>query len=280
VVTDEVSPDPEDGLRWAVEQGLDYVDLRQVYGWNVTTSQEAELCKLEKVLDKYRLPVYTICPQLFRGKLGPETMAGVRRLRADPSPAGDDQTEYGVSLRLLQHSLDLAERFGARYVRTFGFWREGDPSEAISDLVEAFSLPVEMCRRAGKILLLENEAFTCAMSGSEAAQLVQAVASPHFRVIWDPGNAFHHPERPFPEGYRAVAGLIEIIHAKDATDTGFAIPGQGKVDWDGQATALIADGFTGAVTIEPRHVAEGMTAAETCRAILDYLRPRLRANGG
>ncbi|MCL6581891.1 MAG: hypothetical protein K6U08_09860, partial [Firmicutes bacterium] len=113
VITDEVSQDPDEALRWAVERGLDYVDLRNVFGRNVTELEPAELDRLEAALGRYGLPVRTICPQLFRARLIPETMDVVRRLRADPSLVETEPAEYAEHLRMLSCALDLAERFGA-----------------------------------------------------------------------------------------------------------------------------------------------------------------------
>jgi len=281
VVTDEVSQDPDEALSWALDRELDYVDLREAYGRNVTDLEPEEVDRLDAAVERSGLPVNCVYPQLFRARLIPETMEVIRRLRKRPELLDSkyleaEPAEYAAHLRLLRRSLDLADRFGAPYVRTFAFWREVEPDKVLDDLVEAFRLPVAMAREAGKVLLLENEGVTLATSGSEAARLIKTVDSPNLKAIWDPGNAFFHPtERPYPDGYRALRGLIRVIHAKDATEKGFTVLGRGDVDWPGQLRALTEDGFDGDISVEPRQPAEGMTLAETSDADLSYLRSKL-----
>lgn len=272
VVTDEVSQDPLEALTWARERGLDYVDIRDVYGKNVSELTPDEAGQLEEAVRTHGLPVMTICPQLYRARLDG---GQVRRLREDPGRMDSDRTEYAQHTRMLRSALDLARRLGAPFVRTFAFWRELEPEEVWGDLVEAFRLPVSMARRAGRILLLENEGLTYATSGSEAARLIAAVGSCALRAIWDPANAFYHPETPYPDGYRALRGFIDVVHAKDASTEGLTVLGQGRIDWEHQLRALKEDRFSGGISIEPRHVQPGKSAAETCEVILEYLRSHL-----
>lgn len=274
VITDEVSLDLREALQWAVERRLDYIDLRDinVSGENIVELTDSQIDQIAALIGEYNLPVRTVCPPLFRALLAGED---VRRLREDPGLIDTDASQYAEHLRLLRRSLELARRFKAPYVRTFAFFREKEPQAVWRDLVEAFRLPLQLAGAAGKVLLLENEALSYAVSGGEAARLIRAVDNGALRAIWDPANACGDPEPPYPDGYRALQPFIEIVHAKDADTAGFALLGQGRVDWDGQLQALVQDGFAGGVSIETHTITAGRKLIDDSADNLAYLRQRL-----
>ncbi|MTI96449.1 MAG: sugar phosphate isomerase/epimerase [Firmicutes bacterium] len=271
VVTDEVSQDPVYALDWARKHRLDYVDIRDVWELNIAELSEQQLATLEKLLVDSDFKVKTICPQLFRAELDPEA---VTRVTANPDLVATDPSEYAEHLRLLLHSLELAERLDAPYVRCFGFWREEEPEDVWDTLVSAFRFAADLATKRDKILLLENEAMTYAISGSEAAQVINAVDSPSFAAIWDPANGFFHPETPFPDGYIALGDLIKVVHAKDAGAQGFTVIGQGELDWEGQIKALKQFDSV-CVSVEPRTAPDDGTLEQASGAILDWLRARI-----
>jgi L-ribulose-5-phosphate 3-epimerase len=273
-VTDEVSLDFNEALAWIRDHGLDYVDLRDLWlaGENISELSDEQIKKAGEALAAYNLPVKTICPALFRALLVPED---VRRLRKNPGLIETDGSQYAEHLRMLKRSLELASLFGAPFVRAFAFFREHNPEEIWNDLLEAFHLPLEMAEQHGKTLLLENEEMSYAVSGSEAAQLIRGLDSRRFRAIWDPANACGHPEAPFPDGYNSVKPYIEVIHAKDAAAGEIVTLGRGHVDWDQQLKALLADGFSGAISIETHTLSTEHTLMEGSEQNLAYLRSRL-----
>lgn len=274
VVTDEVSPDLEEALEWARERQLDYVDLRDIEGENICEMPEEKVARVEEIIARYGLPVMTICPQLFRAMLNPEE---VRQAPEDIASIPDaEASEYVRHLKLLRKALELAEQFNAPYIRTFAFWRLDETEETFPALVEAMRQAAAMARQAGRVLLLENEAVTFATSGGEAARLIEAVGDSGLAAIWDPGNAFYHPEEiPYPDGYLLLRPYIRVIHAKDATEAGFAVLGKGEVDWAGQLAALRRDGYDGCISVEPRAPLPGGTVKDASEAILAYLRQAL-----
>ena len=275
VITDEVSLDLREALQWAAEHHLDYVDLRDIYisGENIAELTDGQIDQIEALIGEYNLPVRTVCPPLFRALLAGED---VRRLLENPGLIDTDSSQYAEHLRLLRRSLELARRFKAPYVRTFAFFREKEPETVWSDLVEAFRLPLQLAGAAGKVLLLENEALSYAVSGGEAAGLIRTVGSGSLRAIWDPANAFGHPEPPYPDGYRALRPFIEIVHAKDADAEGFALLGQGRMDWTGQLQALVQDDFAGGVSIETHIITAGRKIIDESADNLAYLQQRLQ----
>jgi sugar phosphate isomerase/epimerase len=89
--------------------------------------------------------------------------------------------------------------------------------------------------------------------------VVEAVGSPLVRALWDPGNDIWDPlsEAPFPEGYNIIKPVMAHMHLKDGTRKSGKAEGapvtKGDVDFEGQFRALIADGYSGYVSLETHY---------------------------
>jgi sugar phosphate isomerase/epimerase len=139
-------------------------------------------------------------------------------------------------------------------------------------------MAVSECRSAGVTLALENEPVCTIGTGAEAAALfADADALEGLTVLWDPGNAACLGEQPYPSGYsalRATGAPISHVHIKDlalAADVAgkpmFVPVGEGTVDYVGQLQALVADGYRGALSLEP-HLHQGPAGMRRCIAAL------------
>ena len=88
---------------------------------------------------------------------------------------------------------------------------------------------------------------------------------------WDPANARIDGDTPFPDGYALVKHRIRNVHFKDVVcfeDGTWNIAQRGEVDWQGQISALLADGYDGAIAVEP-HLSPPVRST---RDALEYLR--------
>ena len=108
----------------------------------------------------------------------------------------------------------------------------------------------------GIIIGLENEHACNIATGAETARVLAAVDHPNLMVVWDPANAYVAGERePFPDGYRMLPpGRIAHVHAKDVRVDGHKAIwleiGEGVIDWKGQVSALVEDGYKGWISLE------------------------------
>lgn len=273
-VTDEISLDLEKALNWARSKNLDYIDLRDLWlaGDNISELPNDKVNNAYELVKASGLPVKTICPTLFRALLD---RSDVKRLKENRSLIDTDSSQYAEHLRILKHSLDLADKFEAPFIRTFAFFREKEPGEIWETLLEAFELPLEMVAERGKALLLENEDMSYAVSGSEASRLLHSINSQYFRAIWDPANACSNEELPFPTGYNHLKPFIELIHAKDISAGDIVTMGKGEIDWNGQLQALVADNFSGGISIETHTLTDEQSLMEGSETNLEYIRSRL-----
>jgi sugar phosphate isomerase/epimerase len=134
----------------------------------------------------------------------------------------------------------------------------------------------DAAERKGMMLLLENEPSCNGGNAEEVGRLVERVASPALKVLWDPGNEAYAGCKAFPDGYVKVKHVLAHVHLKDAKvveGKAQCVPiGQGSVDFVAQLQALAADGYEGLFTIETHYVPEGGTKADGSELTLAGLR--------
>lgn len=248
--TDEISQDLEEAIEVMREFGVEYAELRSIWGRNILDMEEKELEKARKMLQWAGIKTACIASPLFKCHLFQEE-----------KPLGDLHLARERSLEeqwmILRRSLQLAHFFEAPIVRTFSFWRVCEPNEEIFLRIAPYLREAaEEARKEGIILALENEHSCFAGSGEETALLLSLVNSPYLKVIWDPGNAFFAGELPYPDGYEKVKEHIVHIHIKDARLNGetkepeWALIGEGEIDFPAQLLALKEGGFKGVISLE------------------------------
>ena len=270
-ITDEISQDLSRALDVLQEYGCTQAELRNVWGTYIVDADEETLKRVERELARTGMSVPCLDTPLYKCDLdesstpsGPTHLAKERQL--------SDQ------LTLLQHSIDLAKRFGTTYLRIFAFWRRGPLTPELEDrIAKALTRPCEIAERAGITLLLENEHACYLGTGKEAARVIEKIGSPALKLLWDPGNAFMAGETPFPAGWEAAAPHVVHVHVKDARSTeagqpAWCVVGEGDIDYKGQLAALKASGYAGAVSLETHYKAPGGDAELASRQCLDGLK--------
>ena len=157
--------------------------------------------------------------------------------------------------RLAGRALEIAERTGARIVRVFSYWRAIQPEACFDRIARALQHLAGQAALHGRTIGLENEHACNIATGAETALLLEAVAHPNLKVVWDPANAYVSGETPFPDGYRRLpVERIAHVHAKDCRVDGhrpvWCALGEGSIDWKGQIRALADDGYRGWISLE------------------------------
>ena len=157
--------------------------------------------------------------------------------------------------RLADRALEIAERTGARIVRVFSYWRAIQPEACFDRIARALQHLAGQAALHGRTIGLENEHACNIATGAETALLLEAVAHPNLKVVWDPANAYVSGETPFPDGYRHLpVERIAHVHAKDCRVDGhrpiWCALGEGGIDWKGQIRALADDGYQGCISLE------------------------------
>ena len=273
ILTDEISNDLGHALRVAAgEFGLTHVDLRAMWGKNIMRLDANEVGEARALLEKFKLRVGAIASPLFKSDFmgAPKSKFSPPRdqFGADFTPEQQDE--------VLERACELARAFNTPTVRCFDFWRLDDQAPYRAAIDERLRKAADVAGKRGVTLAIENEHTCNTATGSEAARLLAAVRHSALKLTWDPGNAEHFGESPFPAGYEKLPkDRIVVVHCKDVVRTGgkpdWTAMGRGVIDWAGQFRALRRDGFAGIATLETHWRGAG-TPEESSRQSLAGLR--------
>ena len=272
-ITDEVSDDLAEALACLQSEHVRAVELRSLWGTNTAdlTPQQVERARVE--LREADMRVVSVASPFLKchapGRARAEATGDVFGARA-----GTLEEHWEV----LRRSLAMCVAFEAPILRCFSFWRLPQPREAFPAVREVLRIAVDECRRAGVTLALENEPVCTIGTGAEMAALfADTAALEGLTVLWDPGNAACLGEQPYPAGYAVLraAGvpichvhIKDLAHLADAAGKPVFVPvGEGTVDYVGQLRALAADGYRGALSLEP-HLHQGPAGMRRCIAAL------------
>ena len=250
-ITDEFSQDLETAIRTMAELGMTGAELRMLLGKNIIDLNDAEVAQASEIVSRHGLEIVSIASPLLKCILpnSPEVDARFQQDVFAAAHTFEDQP------RLADRALEIAERTGARIVRVFSYWRTVRPEACFERIARALEHLAGQAALHGRTIGLENEHACNIATGAETARLLEAVAHPNLKVVWDPANAYVSGEPPFPDGYRHLAvERIVHVHAKDCRVENhrpiWCAVGEGAIDWKGQIRALADDGYKGWISLE------------------------------
>jgi len=269
IITDEISQDFEEALKFLKEYSLGFCELRELWGKNLMDVPKEDLKRAKSLLRQYGIRVTNIASPIFKydlpGMTAPTTERDV--FRAKFTDHDSDQ--------LLQKAADLTHFFDTPLVRVFSYWRLEQPEDAYPQVRDRLARAAEFARSHAMILGLENE-HTCNVgTGRELGRIVRDVDSPHLRGVWDPGNAIVLGEPPLPEAYDAVRGLFDHMHVKDVRkESGewrWLPVGDGVADYPAMFRALVRDKYQGTLSLETHYRRADGNRKESTRESLEGL---------
>jgi sugar phosphate isomerase/epimerase len=254
VITDEISPDFDHACSVISKDfGLQWVELRTMWGKSLHSLTDAQLSDTEKILSKYDLRVTDLASPLFKVDWpgAPKSSFGSKH-----DSFGADET-FKHQDDVLSKYIALAKRFKTDKIRCFDFWRLDDVKPYRSAIDQKLQEAAEVCGKQGLALVIENE-FECnTANASEAARTLSAVPSPHFGLNWDAGNAVMTGELDaFPTGWDLLPKhRIRHCHVKNAVKgidgkIAWSPVDKGFIDWTTQFRDLKGVGYSGSVCLE------------------------------
>ena len=254
VITDEISMDLDHACSVATKDfGVEWVELRGMWGKNIMTLTDAEITEAQKILAKYNLRVTDIASPLFKvnwpgapiSQYGPKTDT----FKADFTFKQQDE--------VLQKCIALAKQFKTDKVRGFDFWRLDDQAPFRSAIDAKLNEAAKTLGAQGLLFVLENEYECNTATARESVRTLANVTSPHFVLNWDPANAVMRGELDaFPVGWQLLPkNRIRHCHVKNAAKDAngkvqWAPVGTGYIDWTAQFRALEKMGYRDAVSLE------------------------------
>jgi len=253
VISDEISPDFDHACSViAKDFGLQWVEIRSMWGKTVHDLSDAQLADAQKILAKYNLRVTDLGSPLFKVNWP----GAPKSSHSSSHDFGADET-FKQQDALLAKYIELTKRFKTDKIRCFDFWRIEDVKPYRAAIDDKLKEAAATCGKHGVLLVIENE-FACnTATAPEAARVLAAVTSPHFGLNWDPGNAVMRGELDaFPTGWDQLPKhRILHCHVKNAVKgpdgkIGWSPVDKGFIDWTAQFRALKNIGYHGAVSLE------------------------------
>ena len=280
VINDEITQDFGRACEVAAQEfGLQFIEIRGMWGKNIMRLDAKEIDEARKILEKYKLRVSSIASPIFK----------VDWPGAPTSKFSPKRDQFGADFtfeqqdELLARGFELLRVFQVDHIRIFDFWRleEQKPYRAAID--DKLREAAKNAEKRGVILLLENEPACNTATGEEAGRTLGAVRSPNLMLNWDAGNAASRGEIAYPDGYSHLPrNRIGYAHCKDVVHKGdkyeWMKMGGGIIDWVGQYRALKQDGYRGVVSLETHWRGAG-TPEESTRQSMAGMKDLLRRAG-
>ncbi len=250
-ITDEFSPSLAEALPVMKEIGMTCAELRMIDGKNILDLSQEDLRRAKGALEEAEIRVISLASPILKCVLenGPELDS---RFQHDVFASKHSLADQP---RLADRAIEIAHFFGAKIIRVFSYWRTVDPEQCEDAIARALSDLAVIARREALILGLENEHACNVGTAAETVHVLKLVPDPEVMIVWDPANALVAGETPFPDGYdRLPKSRIVHVHAKDCDmltgKPAWGPLGTRHVKWKKQISALLDDGYHGALSLE------------------------------
>jgi sugar phosphate isomerase/epimerase len=176
--------------------------------------------------------------------------------------------------RRFRRALEVARRLGTDGIRIFSFnMPAGTWAQHRDTVLREFAYFAAEAGRAGMRLLVENERGIYGDVPERCLDLVEAVGSPHVRLLFDPANFLQCGVQPYPDAWERLRAHVGYVHVKDAVrQSGEVRPaGEGDGRLPELFRALSASGYTGFLSLEPHLKGEDRMprAVAALRRVLD-----------
>ncbi|MGH2367948.1 MAG: sugar phosphate isomerase/epimerase family protein, partial [Chloroflexota bacterium] len=284
VFTDEITMDFADACRTAAEAGLQYVDIRKVWGVFSHEVPRERWGEMARILADNGLRIGAV-----QSNFGKCPISG---------------PEYDAHLRFLPVLVEQAQYFGTDTMRVFPFWNETklsyDPAppggirlnleEMLPEIVRRFRPAADLAAREGIRLGFEPEHSTYSGSPQEVARIVTAVDNPNVGVAWDANNGWD--DATIDEAYTLFKGKVVNVHVKERVMSpderrAFvaaggearrqpALLGTGAMPWPHIIATLERDGYRGVYAIETHIGSRGAYGWPKLKAATTYYLYALR----
>lgn len=279
VITDGISREFEHALAVMNEYGLTQAELQYLWDVEVGDLSDAQMDRVQRLAAAHEVEVSCVSRHVFGGlALGELSLT---------APA------YLEHLAALGRCIDMAQALDCPLVRIMSFKKEmilfgsfgaeqwNVATGAWDKARELIGGAVQIAEDRGITIVVETGNNAITNSAFLARKMVDEVGSDHLKVMWDPANALYSTEIPFPAGYEALrGGALGHIHLKDVVvDIAKATIacrqlGAGSMApyLDDMATALKADGYAGAISLESVYRPLGGSFEDGFRASIGALK--------
>jgi len=280
VITGEISEDFDHACAIASKEfGLQWVELRTMWGKNIADLGADDLAHVQSILAKYSLRVTDIASPVFKVDW-PDAPRSKYSAQHDNFAAN---SEFKKQDDVLATCIGTAKLLKTDKIRIFDFLRLDDPIPYRTAIDEKLRSACETAKRQGITLVIENEQSCNTATAPEARRTLAAV--PPLMLNWDPANAAYAGETDaFPAGWDLLPkDRIHHVHCKNTVRNAAGKPAWspvdiGLIDWTAQFLALKAIGYHNAVSLET-HWAGGGSPEASSRISWAGMKKSLEASG-
>jgi len=151
----------------------------------------------------------------------------------------------------MTRAIDNAATLGSRSIRVCP--GKGEDPAIIPDLIPFFKRSADYAEQKSVFLGMENHKGSIAGNPDHIMKLVHAVNSPHFGILYEPGNLMHC-EVNYQDAYAVFRDWITHVHVKDShwLDGQYSrtMLGAGDIDYQWVVDNLEGDGYAGDYALE------------------------------
>jgi sugar phosphate isomerase/epimerase len=235
VISDETGPNLNDCIAFAVEAGLDQIEIRMVDGIPPLSLTDQQARDANARIKDAGLTVAGIATPLLKWE-------------APGKKAADQGDQFGFSREgrsdddLAMAAVRVADIFETRSLRIFSYLTHA--GYVLGDLKTALDQLLSIAERHDKVLRVENEPVCNVARFDQLAELVEHYNTPRLRALPDIGNSAQIGEFPSADLVARVMLHSDHIHFKDYSDqTAKFVPlGQGIVKLDDYMSQLRVGG--------------------------------------
>lgn len=264
---DEISPDLNVQIQTLKRLGVGGLDLRSVNNINVLDLSDAEVEQVGAACQEAGIKV-----QAIGSPVNKVTLDVLNQAREND--------------RLLR-AIRIARRLNVTRIRIFSpETPEDQHDEFMPRVMDWMAEQIRMAAGEGVVLLHENDAKFWGAYPRNAKRLFNELAGPNFKAAFDFANTVLLGFRAMDDWFPWILPFTDTLHIKDA------IQSEGKVvpagEGDGQVKStlewLIAQGWNGALTMEPHLAAAGtmggFSGEQLFEVAVSALRKTLTEAGG
>lgn len=236
---DEACPSIDGQIGALARNGLDGLEIRGVDGENISDITVKKAHEVRNKLDASGICVFSVGSPI--GKIS---------INAPFEPHLDK----------FRHTLELADILGAKNMRIFSFYTDGDAEQYEGEVLERMNKLVEAAQGSGVTLCHENEKGIFGDVPHRCKVIHENI--PEIKAVFDPANYVQCGVDTL-EAYGMLKNYIKYMHVKDARLDGSIVPaGYGNGNVKEIVSDLCKSGKT-CFTIEP-HLAvfEGLSGLE------------------
>lgn len=233
VVSNEISDDVDRIISALKEEGLRYLELKNIYGKPLLKLPEKTLRELKKKLKDAGI-----------------TVSGVD---TDISPDKNPDA--------LKKSITLAIFFGADYLVIHPKIKER------GRFIEYLKKTVALGEKRGIRFTIENTPGTYCAKSKECLEVLQTVNSPALKFAFNPANFAAEGEKPFLGTPSSLRRWIQVLYVNDGLFSGDArLPGYGNAEIKELISIMRCRSFNGYLCLKPGLDKTPETFSKTVRA--------------